>query len=1805
MRKIIHTTLLAFSLCSFCELHAQVTQKYFGRLGRGQFAINSAILKGNRRAMVGYAYTGTSTSGSDALAMCLDTSDNVLWAKELGTANTDRFVNVTPTSDSGFVAVGFADVTGANTSPSALIVKFSQSGAVIWSKILKNTSNGEMFVGVTEMPTNGHILCSGAYNYSPATVGGLLVDMDASGTILWSKYYDLPGSDAMWSITPKGSDIIATGYWHTTLSLYDGYLLELDESNGNLKWARSFDYTSVLTGSTGQWPQTVQVVGNKIYTDLFNFDSYSNNQLQHNLVIFDTSGLNPVCLDYKYPGMNYANGMHSLVVPPSDIYLVQSPATTFFDPIFNTSLSTAVDAVVTKINSTTASGLTPIYSRKLSNQGEQHFSKMDLVNGKLFSFGGVVNDPSKQFGPSDVMELKIDSSFYTGASSCAANFTTPSFANPSVSLNSTFSFTTIGTITWPTPTTTLNSVSVNLLPSNPCSAPDTIVNKYAAVLNKLPCSNTYTVDTATGFNPGDTVLMIQMKGATIDTSNTSSFGTILNYNGAGNYEYNVIKSVSGTNITLLYNVHKTFDIPNGRVQFVRVPYYSNYTVNQPHTCVPWNGRKGGVLVLNASGTITLNAPIDVSRRGFRPGNVVNDLVAPCNQTNYYYPTSATNSSGAEKGEGIAEVSTNRDHGRGALGNGGGGGNSHNTGGGGGGNAGSGGKGGNETAIPACSPGLPVGGLGGVALTYSNTVNRVFMGGGSGAGHENNSDGGIGAYGGGIVFISANQLAGNGYFVNADGGNGQGCVGDCWDGQPGGAGGGAILLNVNSYTTGIVSSAIGGNGASFGNNNTVNGPCGPGGGGGGGAIWLKGASVPAQVATNVSGGAKGLFLNNNSPWGTSDGSAGSVLSGLLMPAINPADTYMVNIIVPNFQDSAITCTNRGFRSTTTTTTTGIRTWAWDFGDGGTSALQSPTHNYAVSSTYSVKLVVTDSNGCRDSVVKPVGAFCTDTVINRYAAVLSLGLCNNVYTVDTATGFASGDTILIIQMKGATIDTSNTSSFGSITAYNNAGLYEYNVIQNVSGNNITLRFNTRRNYNIPAGKVQFVKAPSFTNYSVTRGITAMPWNGSKGGVVVIRVTNTLTLGADINVSGKGFRGGQPLNSTAVSCNKTDYFYSATNDGARKGEGVAELSNNQAFGRGAQANGGGGGNASNSGGGGGSNYSNGGGGGNQSVIGTCATTPNIGGVGGYALSSSPFSRAFMGGGGGAGHGDDNAEKAGGNGGGIIFITASTIVGNNHALIANGDTASECTSPGSPGGPCADDAGGGGGGGGLIYSTATSITGLLTVQARGGKGSNVYVINDPQVGPGGGGSGGAWAYIPGSFGGNVTFNGTGGAAGVLPQFANSTYGAQAGSNGQSYSSTAIPMSNVVFNGNVLNLAFSDSATSCFDRKLINGSTSISSAPLTYNWFFPNGSTSTQQNPSYTFPGYGKYLVTLTIIDSNGCSSSLAKYVDIAYRHFAQGFGDTTICNAKPVMLSASGGISYTWTPATGVVAPNSSSTLAYPTRSTTYKVSVIDSIGCVDSDLVVISIAPSANHVVATPVDTNVCLGDKIQLHASGTATYQWSPPFGLDDPNSASPTATVQGDVVYVVTGIDTAGCQSFDTVSIHYRELPVVDATSEGIGSKCQDKSVLLKATGNAISYTWAPANYVVSSNGNIAYAKPPVTTLFMVTGIGTNGCRGTDTVTAFVSDETVVGMPDAFSPNADGRNDFIHPMIFCDFTLDEYRIYDRWGQEVFVSGNASSGWNGYRSGGQQADVGTYHYIITGKRISNGEKVVEKGTFILMR
>lgn len=399
------------------------------------------------------------------------------------------------------------------------------------------------------------------------------------------------------------------------------------------------------------------------------------------------------------------------------------------------------------------------------------------------------------------------------------------------------------------------------------------INSHHKVTAINFATNTITLANSVGLTPGTKVLLIQMKGATINTTNTASFGNITVLNDAGNYEFNFICGVAGNDVLLQMDLVKNYNV-SGFVQLVSVPQYTSVTVTDTIRTIPWDATNGigGIIVLNATDTVFLNSGIEAYGKGFSGGAAMNyptptyDCIWTTDINNFFlsFPPAPSNYyTGGKKGEGIADYLANSEYGKGKQANGGGGGNNHNTGGAGGANYGTGGNGGrrsNESAFNCHGPSPGVGGLSLSPNGYTVANNRIFLGGGGGGGHQNNLRGMPGGNGGGIVMISASVIVSAGRSILANGAMAMNvfCAND-WvaegDGGGGGGAGGTIILDVNQVNGSIIASA---NGAA-GNNSShnVNDCTGAGGGGGGGVVWVKGAAFPPTITSNVNGGINGV------------------------------------------------------------------------------------------------------------------------------------------------------------------------------------------------------------------------------------------------------------------------------------------------------------------------------------------------------------------------------------------------------------------------------------------------------------------------------------------------------------------------------------------------------------------------------------------------------------------------------------------------------------------------------------------------------------------------------------------------------------------------------------------------------------------------------------------------------------------------------------------------------------------------------------------------------------------------------------
>ncbi len=396
-----------------------------------------------------------------------------------------------------------------------------------------------------------------------------------------------------------------------------------------------------------------------------------------------------------------------------------------------------------------------------------------------------------------------------------------------------------------------------------------------------------------------------------------------------------------------------------------------------------------------------------------------------------------------------------------------------------------------------------------------------------------------------------------------------------------------------------------------------------------------------------------------------------------------------------------------------------------------------------------------------------------IINDYAAVTALDTCMGLFVVDEPAPFQEGEPVLIIQMQGASIDQSNSSSFGDVLDYAGAGLYERAVIAAVQGDSLFMQQHLQYDYQV-TGNVQIVSLPQYTSAVVVDTLRAQAWNGQTGGVLALEVSDTLYLQAPVILDGQGFRGGVLLPQES-SCQwflqQNDWYYALSDwRGAAKGEGIADFIAGKDAGRGAQANGGGGGNDHNSGGGGGGQSGAAGGRGGdyyyQSVFGCPGVYP---GRGGKALQPAS-DRVFMGGGGGSGHADDSgAGSGGGRGGGIFMVETGVLVTNGFAISSSGLSANM-----APG-----DGGGGGGAAGTIAIFATSIQGNVDIKLTGGYGGGSSSEPERCYGPGGGGAGGRLMCNIPNLSPDLSGGQPGENTGNLSQCDGTTNGAQAGEAG------------------------------------------------------------------------------------------------------------------------------------------------------------------------------------------------------------------------------------------------------------------------------------------------------------------------------------------------------------------------------------------------------------------------------------------
>jgi gliding motility-associated-like protein len=329
----------------------------------------------------------------------------------------------------------------------------------------------------------------------------------------------------------------------------------------------------------------------------------------------------------------------------------------------------------------------------------------------------------------------------------------------------------------------------------------------------------------------------------------------------------------------------------------------------------------------------------------------------------------------------------------------------------------------------------------------------------------------------------------------------------------------------------------------------------------------------------------------------------------------------------------------------------------------------------------------------------------------------------------------------------------------------------------------------------------------------------------------------------------------------------------------------------------------------------------------------------------------------------------------------------------------------------------------------------------------------------------------------------------------------------------------------------------------------------------------------------------------------------------------------------SATAGTTYAWSRAavtgitnaaangTGAINETLINTTANPIT-VTYNY-VLTANGCSNNQSVTVVVNPSAT--MSSALTANVCSGRLFKytpLSATAGTTYAWSRAAVTGITNTAATgtgaisetlTNSTQApiNVTYVYT-LTSSGCTNTQNLVVTVNPTPAkLIITADGPTVFCKEESVVLRFNPtNTGTYQWYQDGVPVSG---ATATNTTVYTAGSFTAIVTNsyGCAS-DPSTAMLVEvpcEIGISLPDIFTPNGDGSNDKIKPIVPGIHTFSFFRVYNRWGNLVFESTDPDAAWDGSYKGEMQPQD-SYSYVIEGYNFRM-ELIRKQGTITLVR
>ncbi|MBC7850606.1 MAG: PKD domain-containing protein, partial [Chitinophagaceae bacterium] len=454
--------------------------------------------------------------------------------------------------------------------------------------------------------------------------------------------------------------------------------------------------------------------------------------------------------------------------------------------------------------------------------------------------------------------------------------------------------------------------------------------------------------------------------------------------------------------------------------------------------------------------------------------------------------------------------------------------------------------------------------------------------------------------------------------------------------------------------------------------------------------------------------------------------------------------------------------------------------------------------------------------------------------------------------------------------------------------------------------------------------------------------------------------------------------------------------------------------------------------------------------------------------------------------------------------------------------------------------------------------------------------------------------------------------------------------------------------------------------------------------WYFGDSSTSTLANPNHFYNNYGNFIPKLYVFGYGGCIDSASAQVNVYDPLITTSliYGPTTACNSLMVdyTLTTPPSTKFIFYPGDGTVDTTQRKTFQhfYPTFGYySPLIQLTDSLQClvyiggpsqirilgaeplfgmdkkafcdtgtvlfanftIGNDPVVSSVwdfgdgngstDPDPVHTYSTPgtyypsltvntltgcsktlvdtlrvyatpspiitADTVVCINDVLLLQgglALADTSIAWNWTFGNGATSVAQNPSTsysTSGRFTITLDAANNFGCRASTTATVFVPPTPVVTVLNNPVIPVGSSVSLPVTYSPNIATYNWTPTKWLDCTDCPTPIATPKSTIKYKVDVTDIYGCRGSNDVTiTVVCNDKNYFVPNTFTPNNDGVNDVFYPRGSGLTRVQSMRIFNRWGQMVyerknFTANDATVGWNGTFNG-KTAESDAYVYII---------------------